>query len=343
MVFHADAIPTLSMLSVSVIIPVYDAALYVERCIRSVMAQDYPGEIECIIIDDGSTDRSMEIIDRTIDSYAGNIRFRILRHGQNRGLSDARNTGIEAATGDYILFLDSDDELSIHALSLMTNSVEQHPGVDIVAGEYYLSSQFSAYHKSHPMEYLEGNAPCRRELLREGTILDTAHNKLLRRNWIDYHSLRFHSGIYYEDSLWKWDCAKCAESISFLRRPTMVYFNNPGSIVNRCTGKHLSDTLKVIGLKLESIDNINPSDQLRNIVTHLASILSNPNYAEALAGDNDYRRYLAEIIALTTRKATLTVSLRATTAMTIIRIARTLSSPSILRIAARIARRFSAL
>ncbi len=331
------------MLSISVIVPVYDAALYVERCVRSVMAQDYHGEIECIIVDDASTDGSLKIIKRILDCYTGDVRFRIIKQEHNCGLSAARNTGIENASGEYILFLDSDDELSIHALSLMANAVEKHPGVDIVVGEYYLCRQYSAYHSLHPQEYIEGNEACQKELLREGTVLDTAHNKLLRRDWINANSLRFYPGIYHEDSLWKWDCAKCAESISFLRKPTMVYFNNPGSIVNRCTQKHLSGSLKIIELKLDSIDNVNRAGQLRNIVTHLASVIANPNFTEMLAQDNENRKRLDKIITLTARIATLTVSLRGATAMTIIRIVRTLSSPSILRISARIGRRLSAL
>lgn len=331
------------MLSISVIVPVYDAALYVERCVRSVMAQDYHGEIECIIVDDASTDGSLEIIKRILDCYTGNVRFRIIKQEHNCGLSVARNTGIENASGEYILFLDSDDELSIHALSLMANAVEKHPGVDIVVGEYYLCRQYSAYHSLHPQEYIEGNEACRKELLREGTVLDTAHNKLLRRDWINANSLRFYPGIYHEDSLWKWDCAKCAESISFLRKPTMVYFNNPGSIVNRCTRKHLSDNLKIIELKLESVDNVNRACQLRNIMTHLASIIANPNYAAIYSRDDEIRNCLDKIINLTARKATMTASIRAATAMAIIRMAKPFRSPSSLHTCARLSRRISAL
>lgn len=331
------------MPSISVIVPVYNASLYVERCVRSVMAQDYAGETECIIVDDGSTDGSAEIAAEIIGRYSGQVKFHIIRHSRNRGLSEARNTGIEASTGEYILFLDSDDELSIHALSLMADEVRKHPGVDIVAGEYYLCSNYAAYHSRHTLPYVEGLQACRRELLREGTLLDTAHNKLVRRNLITGNKLRFRTGIYHEDSLWRWDCAKVVKSIAFLSKPTMVYFNNPGSIVNRPTLKHLTDSLEIIETKLLTIDHTDIHPQIRNIATHLASILASP-YLAGRAADNDETDVrINRLISRTGRKAIAAVSLRAVAAIAIIRLGKLTDSPFMCRLAARTARRIAAL
>ena len=90
---------------VSVVIPVYQVSGYIERCIRSVMAQTFT-DIECIIVDDASQDDSIEKCERLIGEYDGPIRFRILRHKENRGLSAARNTGAKAATGEWIFFIE---------------------------------------------------------------------------------------------------------------------------------------------------------------------------------------------------------------------------------------------
>ena len=98
-------------LLVSVIIPVYQVSDYVERCLLSVMNQTYQN-IECIIVDDCSTDDSVAKCDRLISTYKGPIKFQILHHERNRGLSAARNTGTDAATGEYIFYLDSDDEIT---------------------------------------------------------------------------------------------------------------------------------------------------------------------------------------------------------------------------------------
>ena len=95
---------------VTIIIPVYQVSAYVERCILSVMDQDYDA-IECIIVDDATQDDSIEQCERLIERYNGPILFKILHHQYNRGLSAARNTGTDAASGDYLYYLDSDDEI----------------------------------------------------------------------------------------------------------------------------------------------------------------------------------------------------------------------------------------
>ena len=96
---------------ISIIIPVYNVELYVEECLQSVANQTMTEGIECIIVDDRGQDNSAAIAKQYIDSYKGDIRFTFIQREKNGGLSAARNTGIEAATGEYVYFLDSDDYL----------------------------------------------------------------------------------------------------------------------------------------------------------------------------------------------------------------------------------------
>lgn len=121
---------------VSIIIPVYNVAPYVEDCLRSVMRQSYTGPIECLIVDDCGTDESLPIAERMIVEYDGPIRFEILHHEHNRGLSAARNTGMEKVMGDYVVFLDSDDEISNDCLEKMMSVVQENPEVELVQGRY---------------------------------------------------------------------------------------------------------------------------------------------------------------------------------------------------------------
>lgn len=88
-------------MKVSIIIPVYNVAPYVEECIQSVLRQDYKN-LEIIIIDDCGTDNSMELVEELVKNSSRDIV--ILKHDYNKGLSAARNTGIRRATGDYIFF-----------------------------------------------------------------------------------------------------------------------------------------------------------------------------------------------------------------------------------------------
>ena len=90
--------------SVSIIVPIYNVEPYVEACVRSVMSQTYRGSIECIMVDDCGSDGSVQIVEKIIEGYDGSIQFMMLHHNHNRGLSAARNTGLNAASGDYLFF-----------------------------------------------------------------------------------------------------------------------------------------------------------------------------------------------------------------------------------------------
>ena len=100
------------MIHVSIIVPVYNASNFIATCIDSVSRQTANGGVECLFIDDCSSDNSTELISDYIQSYKGDIEFRLLKQTKNQGPSAARNRGIIEAKGDFLFFLDSDDELS---------------------------------------------------------------------------------------------------------------------------------------------------------------------------------------------------------------------------------------
>ena len=105
-------------LKVSIIIPVYNSEEYIKRCLESVINQTYKN-LEILIINDGSKDKSDEII----KSYKDD-RIKYITQ-ENRGLSGARNTGIDNSTGDYIMFLDSDDSIDLDAVSLLVERIKR--------------------------------------------------------------------------------------------------------------------------------------------------------------------------------------------------------------------------
>ena len=112
-------------ITVSIIIPVYKVEAYIERCIKSVVTQEGIGSafnLECILIDDCTPDNSMEIAKEAIKPYE-NIHFICPRHEVNKGCSIARNTGLDYATGEYIMFVDSDDYLFPNCIKTLTNEI----------------------------------------------------------------------------------------------------------------------------------------------------------------------------------------------------------------------------
>lgn len=107
---------------ISVIVPVYNTAPYLERCVNSILAQTY-AHIEIILINDGSTDNSMEIIENLATNNK-NIKYFNLEN--NYGLSYARNIGIESSEGDYIGFVDSDDWIEITMYEKLFNAMQKY-------------------------------------------------------------------------------------------------------------------------------------------------------------------------------------------------------------------------
>ncbi len=122
---------------VSVIIPVYNVRLYLREALDSVLAQTYRN-LEILVVDDGSDDRSEAICDEYAEKDA---RIAVI-HQKNKGLSGARNTGLDIVRGDFIAFLDSDDAYCPNMLRMMVD-VAQQSGTDLV------ECNFGIYHTKH--------------------------------------------------------------------------------------------------------------------------------------------------------------------------------------------------
>jgi len=221
-------------MKVSIIIPVYNVSEYIERCMDSVMDQTYP-DIECILVDDCSPDNSVELIEKKLVAYSGSITFIILHHEKNKGLSGARNTGIEASTGDYLYFLDSDDEITENSIELLAGMAFKHTGVDIVQGSsdvFEGSSLNKMYHirKSIP-DFSDSHFWLKKSMLESENYPLTAWNKLIKRDFLLNGHLLYKEGIIHEDEHWNFFAAKEVKSMAFCRIPTYRHFIREGSIM----------------------------------------------------------------------------------------------------------------
>lgn len=178
---------------ISVIIPVYNVEKYIERAVRSAINQTFK-DIEILIIDDCGQDNSMQIAE---DFAKADSRIKILKHEKNKGLGEARNTGIEQAEGDYICFLDSDDYIEKELLEI-TYETARRESADIVA----FGSQ-TVYDDNKKQLFLSSslNPACNLEaleLLSENKIGFMAWDKLYRTKLLSDFNIRF-LPILHED------------------------------------------------------------------------------------------------------------------------------------------------
>lgn len=220
--------------SLSVIIPVYKVSPYVERCLKSVIRQTYD-QFECILVDDASPDDSIAKCQQLIADYKGDIRFRILRHEQNRGLSAARNTGTEAATGDYILYVDSDDKISDDCVEKLMAPVVADRSVEMVYAAHVVITDkreklLPTIYPRERVELTTQQAVRDCYLDRRGLMVHAAWNKLTSRDFINRHGLRFKEGLLWEDALWTFFEMKHLSHLVFIPDITYFYYHRHDSI-----------------------------------------------------------------------------------------------------------------
>lgn len=277
-------------MKISVIVPVYNVERYIRRSLQSVAAQDYGGEIECIIVDDASPDGSIALARQFIGSYTGPVRFSIITHPANGGLSAARNTGIRHATGDYIYLLDSDDELTPAAISSLASLASAHPGVDIVQGNLVADDPLFSYLETSQYRFPAYTAD--REWIACHMVTDipgTAWNKLIRRTFITDNNLWFVEGVIHEDDCWRYQAYRLVRSMAFSSHKGYIYRMNDSSITrNPLKDKSFRSMLVAFGIYLPTITE---TWQYVYVLTYLAettrklTMLADPEgYMEALRG-----------------------------------------------------------
>ena len=214
------------IINISIIIPVFKVEAYIERCLLSVATQEGIGSaynLECILIDDCTPDKSMEIAKETIKPYE-NINFICLQHEVNKGCSVARNTGLEYATGEYIMFIDSDDYLLPNCLKTFTNEIIKNPTVDMVVGSTIINNKTDIKER----ELLKGKESIIHGFLTMKYLI-TVWNKLVRREHIIRNKLFFIDNIFAQDQPWLYGLVSQIDSMLLLPDTTYFYEDAPES------------------------------------------------------------------------------------------------------------------
>jgi glycosyltransferase involved in cell wall biosynthesis len=240
------------------IVPVYNVEKYVARCFNSIIKQSFTN-IECIFIDDCSPDNSFNILNDLVSKYNGNILFRIIQHERNKGLSGARNSGIKSAEGEYVYFLDSDDEITEHCIQSLVTLAEKYHNVEIVQGGDTLKDPGGSYdhyivQELFP-EYTNDRLWLKKHFLLFPRIPGTVWNKLIKRSFIVENNMYFREGIIHEDEHWMFFAAKKIRRMAFTTHYSYIHYITPNSIMHSDNNiKSLQSWLLIIQDMLENID-----------------------------------------------------------------------------------------
>lgn len=207
----------------SVIVPVYKVEPYIHQCIDSILNQTF-NDFELILVDDGSPDKCGEIC----DEYAKqDSRIKVI-HKENGGLSDARNFGIDVAKGDYITFVDSDDDIDKNMYQDMICFLEKNE-LDIICCDTYL---VRGNKKKFRPRYDNNKIFNQNEAIIEilnGNLDNAAWNKIYKRYL--FKNIRYPKGRIYEDVATTYKLVYLANKVGYLKKPYYYYYKRKGSIV----------------------------------------------------------------------------------------------------------------
>ncbi|MBR4287906.1 MAG: glycosyltransferase [Clostridia bacterium] len=203
----------------SVVLPVYNVAPFLPQCLDSLLNQSYE-DLEILAVDDGSTDESLSILREYEEKAQGKLKVFTKENG---GLSDARNFGMERATGTYLAFIDSDDFVHPDFCRKMVEKMEEE-NLDLVICDFYYY-----FSPDHILPSSAGKGFC--EDRKKEAILSApmAWLRLCRRE--KFSHMRFEKGIYYEDLLFASPQILEAEKIGFVKEPLYYYRQREGSIM----------------------------------------------------------------------------------------------------------------
>lgn len=231
----------------SVVIPVYNTEKYIEKCVYSLVSQNYKS-CEIILINDCSTDGSSQLCNFFAKQYSNVV---VINQPENKGVSAARNKGIEVATGDYILFVDSDDFVAEDYFEVLDRLLEgeRYELVSFGNYEYLIDGDGNVETKISDMNYdvsCKDTSPWNKFFLK--TFFASPWNKLFLKKILLHYNIRFDEEcVCYEDYLFNVEYCKHISTFMITRKPLYYYrqFTNVNHVSKRKWGKRFMISNKV--------------------------------------------------------------------------------------------------
>lgn len=220
------------MIKVSVIVPVYGVERYIEKCIKSLLFQSYDN-YEIIIVNDCTKDKSIEIIKTILRDFPSKD-VKIIHHKKNIGLPSARNSGLKAATGEYIYHVDGDDFTDPEMISDMVKATDGGK-IDIVYSNWYLSYGNSERYMTQPATDTPSSML---ESILKGRMKYNVWNKLVRRSLYVDNAILFPEGYGMGEDMTMIKIAGVAKSVNYLPKAYYHYVKvNTGAMTENLSEK----------------------------------------------------------------------------------------------------------
>lgn len=240
-------------MDISIIIPVYNVEKYLRRCIDSVLKQKNIS-MEIILVDDGSTDSSSNICEEYVAKYSNTKCI----HINNSGPSTAKNIGYDVATGDYVAFIDSDDEIKPEMFSTMLQSAHKNNS-DIVCCNYLqVDEEGNLSHIEYTnKEYVLNQNEALKAILIKDKIYSQCWTKIYRRATLENHHIRNTEGLKTEeDFIFNIQAFAKSHIVSIVDKPLYIYTHRTKSLSKDYYKSHINQYIDNRILRLELVDNI---------------------------------------------------------------------------------------
>ena len=240
-------------MDISVIIPVYNVELYLKRCVNSVLRQENIS-FEIILVDDGSTDSSGNICNEYTAKYP---EIKCI-HITNSGPSTAKNVGYDIATGNYISFIDSDDEIKPDMFSQMLKSGYQHDA-DIVCCNYIqIDEEGNISHTEHTsQEYVLTQDEALKAILIKDKIYSQCWTKIYKRETMEKYGVKNTEGLKTEeDFIYNIQAFTYSKTICIVDKPLYIHTSRSKSLSKDYFRNHISQYIDNRILRLEMVEKI---------------------------------------------------------------------------------------
>ena len=276
-------------ISISVIVPFYNAERYIEKCIKNILNQTYNDKFEVILVNDASTDKSSEIAQKLSDE-----KFSFYKLNNNLGPSAARNLGLKKAKGEYIYFFDVDDEIEKDTLEILYKHSNQGFFDLIFSDKKWIEN--SQNQRANTYDFKEDKTFNKREILEiikkkfddpisTGKLFGLT-GRLIKRSIIIKNQIIFEEKLrYLEDDTFMWDILGHVNNAKYIRKQLYSYYVNPNTKTALAEGidkgfpvsnfnlvkKHIRQSLYLHNLEIEEINKISEKGFIFFVISALIS------------------------------------------------------------------------